>query len=65
MILPEVGGVIFERIFKRVDFPAPFLPIIPKVSPCSTLKLTSFSAQNSSVFEEGFKKENKFSLKLK
>ncbi|MNR56630.1 hypothetical protein D3C85_1772400 [compost metagenome] len=32
-ILPAVGAVTFERIFKSVDFPAPFFPIIPKTSP--------------------------------
>src|SRR5690348_18098009 len=39
-----------SRIFKSVDFPAPFRPIIAILSPCLTSKEISFSAQNSSIF---------------
>ena len=46
---PSVGGVTFERIFSRVLLPAPLWPMIPNVSPRSTSKLTSRSAQNSRV----------------
>jgi hypothetical protein len=31
-------------MFGSVHFPAPFLPMIPTLSPCSILKLTSFNA---------------------
>src|SRR5574344_662158 len=43
-IKPTVGDVTRDNIFKSVDLPAPFLPMIPTTSPCSTLKLISFSA---------------------
>ena len=43
---PVVGSVIRERIFSKVLFPAPFLPISPITSPWNTSKLTSFKAQN-------------------
>ena len=33
------------KIFKNVDFPAPFFPIIPKISPCFTSKLIARNAQ--------------------
>ena len=46
---PVVGSTIRERIFRSVDFPAPFRPISPMMSPCSISKLTSRSAQNSSL----------------
>ena len=32
-IRPAVGSVIRLRIFKSVDLPAPFLPMIPSTSP--------------------------------
>jgi hypothetical protein len=38
-MLPVVGAVTLDTIFKNVDFPAPFLPIMPKTSPRSTSKL--------------------------
>ena len=38
---PTVGEVTRERIFSSVLFPAPFLPMIPTTSPCSTLKSMS------------------------
>src|SRR5664280_232550 len=47
-ILPVVGAVTRDNNFKRVDFPAPFLPIIPSTSPCCTSKLISFSAHTYS-----------------
>jgi hypothetical protein len=34
--------------FEVVDLPAPLWPMMPTRSPCSTSKLTSFRAQNSS-----------------
>lgn len=45
---PAVGEVTRERIFNKVDFPAPFLPIIPSTSPSSTWKLISFNAHTKS-----------------
>jgi len=48
LIEPVVGPVTFDKIFKRVDFPAPFLPIIPRTSPFLTSKLISFKAQTYS-----------------
>jgi hypothetical protein len=44
---PVVGEVMRERTFSRVLLPAPFRPMIPTMSPRSTSKFTSFSAQNS------------------
>ena len=41
LMFPVVGAVTRESIFNKVDFPAPFLPIIPKTSPRSTSKLIS------------------------
>ena len=35
----SVGDVFREMIFRRVDFPAPFLPMIPVISPCRKVKL--------------------------
>jgi hypothetical protein len=46
-MLPVVGLVILESIFRSVDFPAPFLPITAKISPSLSSKLISFSAQYS------------------
>ena len=37
------------RILRRVLLPAPFRPMMPMTSPCLTSKLTSLSAQNSSI----------------
>ena len=48
-IRPFVGGVIRDNIFNSVDFPAPFRPIIPTLSPLSISKFTSFKAQKSCV----------------
>lgn len=45
---PLVGRVIRERIFRRVLFPAPFRPMMPRTSPRLSSKETSFRAQNSS-----------------
>ncbi|MNQ67692.1 hypothetical protein D3C85_822260 [compost metagenome] len=44
LMLPVVGAVTFDNIFNKVDFPAPFLPMIPKTSPRSTSKLISCKA---------------------
>jgi len=45
---PEVGGVMRDRIFSRVDLPAPLRPMMPTTSPGSMEKETSRNAQNSS-----------------
>ena len=45
---PEVGSVIRERIFKSVDLPAPFPPMIPTTSPVLISNDTSRSAHNTS-----------------
>src|SRR5262245_10566851 len=45
---PSVISVIRDRIFNRVLFPAPLLPMSPSASPRYTSKLMSLSAQNSS-----------------
>jgi hypothetical protein len=44
-----VGRVIRDRIFRSVLFPAPFRPMMPTTSPCSTVKSTSRRAQKSDV----------------
>ena len=41
---PQVGSVMRERIFSRVLFPAPFLPISPTTSPCRISNDASRSA---------------------
>src|SRR5215471_15238949 len=38
MIWPEVGGISQVSILKKVDFPAPFGPMIPRSSPRLTEK---------------------------
>ena len=45
LMLPVVGAVTRDKIFNKVDFPAPFFPIIPRTSPRSTSKLISCKAQ--------------------
>lgn len=65
IMLPLVGGVILLSTLRSVDFPAPFLPIMPTESPGLTVKLMSFKAQKSSFLAEGFKKEKNASRKLK
>ena len=47
--LPRVGVVIRVRILSSVDLPAPFGPMMPSTSPCSTEKETSSRAQISSA----------------
>ena len=49
VILPHLGSVILDKIFINVDSPAPFRPIMPTRSPRLISKLTSLSAQNSSI----------------
>ena len=44
---PDVGVNTLVIIFKIVDFPLPFLPMMPRISPLFTLKETSFKAANS------------------
>jgi hypothetical protein len=44
---PEVGRDVPASTFSSVDFPDPFAPITPSVSPVSTAKLTSSSAVTS------------------
>jgi len=48
LCFPFVGEVTLAKIFKMVDLPAPFGPIMPKTSPGFKLKETFFSAQKSS-----------------
>ena len=38
-----------DRILSSVDLPAPLRPMMPSTSPRLTSKLTSLSAQNSSI----------------
>ena len=45
--LPAVGVMVPAIIWSRVLLPDPFSPTIPKLEPCLTWKLTSFSAQKS------------------
>jgi hypothetical protein len=45
---PDVGRTIPARSFKSVDFPDPFGPITPTVSPASTPKETSVNAGTNS-----------------
>ena len=47
-IVPVVGPVTRLRSLRRVDLPAPFLPMMPTTSPCSTLKSMSLNAQTYS-----------------
>src|SRR3954453_19576180 len=41
---PLVGTVMPQRMSNSVDLPAPFGPIMPKISPSSTSRLTPFRA---------------------
>ena len=54
-IRPEVGEVMRARILSSVLFPAPFLPMTPMTSPCSTLKLTSRRAHTMSAVSSPLK----------
>lgn len=45
LLSPVVGAVIREISFNYVVLPAPFLPMMPSSSPCSTSRLISFNAQ--------------------
>jgi len=53
---PKVGGTTCASNFKRVDLPAPFLPIIATVSPFLTEKVSPFSAYFSinKIFKKSF-----------
>jgi len=51
--------------FNRVDFPAPFLPIIPSTSPWFTSKLISFSAHIKSSEVEVEVEEIKVEVEVK
>src|SRR5712675_1915602 len=42
--LPEVASRSPVRQLKKVDFPAPFGPIRPKMSPCSSVTLAASTA---------------------
>src|ERR1022692_4456824 len=42
---PPVGTIMVERMRKSVDFPPPFGPSKPKISPALTSKLTFESAR--------------------
>src|SRR3990170_5622686 len=46
LTMPSVGSVMRDRILSKVLLPAPLEPMMAKVSPASTSRLTSFSAQN-------------------
>ena len=50
MAVPEVGGSSVTSMRISVDFPAPFGPSRPKISPSSTLKLMPFTAVKSPNF---------------
>ncbi len=45
---PVVGTIVRARIERSVVLPEPLGPMIPRISPCSTAKSTSFRAQKSS-----------------
>ncbi len=45
--VPEVGVRTPVMIFRIVDFPEPFVPMMPTVSPCQTVMDTSFRASFS------------------
>src|SRR5690554_546726 len=45
---PSVGWVILDNTFNKVDFPAPFLPITPIISPLLISKDMFFNAQKES-----------------
>ena len=49
-IVPETGSYMPERIFMKVDFPAPFSPITPRISPsciCASMsRRTAFPANS-------------------
>jgi len=47
-ILPLSGLIMLAMSLSRVLLPLPLGPIMPRDSPCCSLKLTSLSAQNSS-----------------
>ena len=47
-ITPVVGAVIRDKSFNKVDFPEPFLPIIPTTSPCLTSNDMFFNAHTNS-----------------
>ena len=46
MAEPLVGAVMRDRIFRSVDLPAPFAPMIPSVMPQGTSKSMLSRAQN-------------------
>ena len=48
-MVPVVGAVTLESIFNRVLLPAPFLPMMPTTSPCSTMKSMSRRAHTYSL----------------
>lgn len=50
LMLPVVGEVTRLRSLRRVDFPAPFFPMMPSTSPCFTSKLMSRRALMCSPF---------------
>ncbi len=50
LIEPSVGAVTRDNSFNKVDFPAPFFPIIPTISPCFTSKEISFKAHTYPLF---------------
>src|SRR5271169_3612950 len=50
LISPEVGALILAKSFKRVLFPAPLFPMMPRDSPPATSKLTSRRAHISFGF---------------
>ena len=49
LMVPELGRVIRDNIFNKVDFPAPFLPTKPTTSPFMISKSMSLRAHNSFI----------------
>src|SRR5215813_12273980 len=60
---PADGVTMRAKIFKSVDLPAPFLPMMPITSPGLTSKLTSLSAQ-SGVRLRSLRENNNFGASI-
>ena len=61
---PLYGFKIPQISFSNVDFPDPFVPMIPQASPFFTSKLTSFNAKNSLNISSLRTSFTKYSLRL-
>ena len=59
--VPLLGLRIPAIVFRRVDFPEPFAPMIPSVVPAGTSRSTPLRAQNSSY---RFRRERTFSFSV-